>query len=522
MAQVTDAPALTRPRFTRVARASLLIAFFFAVDKALGLLRQVVIGRQFGVSAELDAFNAANNLPDLLFALISGGALAIAFIPVLSESLEHEGRGAAWALFSRVANLAFLCTAAAAVVIALFAGPIVRAELGVAPGFTPALQTLVVDLMRLNLVATLIFSLSGLVIAGLQSNQHFLLPALAPAVYDVGQIFGALVLAPSEGLRLGPLALPAAGMGVHGLVYGVILGAALHLAVQIPGLIRYGFRWTPRLDWGHPGVRKVVRLMGPRILTIGAFQLIFVVQDNLASRLSVGSVTALTYGWLIMQVPESLIGTAIATALLPTISEHFVRGDDAAFETALARATRVMLALTIPIAVILGTVLRPLVAAAFGFDSRGTDLVVWASRAYLVGLVGHSLLEVAARGFYARQNARLPMAAAALGVAVFALLSLVLYRPLQADGIALSNSLAFTAEAVFLLVLLGRGFPAILRQGRPVVRAAVGAALGGAAAFVVLAASPAGSLVTGILAMAAGTAVSVPFIWPELRELRSL
>lgn len=505
-----------------MARASLLIAFFFGVDKALGLLRQVIIGRQFGVSAELDAFNAANNLPDLLFALISGGALAIAFIPVLSETMEHEGRAAAWALFSRVANLAFLVTGAAAVVLALFAGPLVRTELGVAPGFTPALQALVADLMRLNLVATLIFSISGLVMAGLQANQHFFLPALAPALYNLGQIFGALVLAPTGGMRLGPITLPAAGLGVHGLVYGVVLGAALHLAVQIPGLIHFGFRWAPRLDWRHPGVQKVLRLMGPRILTIGAFQLIFVVQDNLASRLAVGSVTALTYGWLVLQVPESLIGTAIATALLPTISEHFARGEDKTFEAALARATRVLLALTIPTAVLLGTALRPLVSAAFHFDPRGTDLVVSASRAYLVGLIGHSLLEVAARGFYARQNARLPMAAAVIGAVLFGLLSLLLYGPLQADGVALSNSLAFTAEAVFLLALLGRSFPAILRQGRPALRAAIGAALGGAAAYAVLVASPAGSLVTGILALAGGALLSLPFLWPEVREIRAL
>jgi putative peptidoglycan lipid II flippase len=166
--------------------------------------------------------------------------------------------------------------------------------------------------------------------------------------------------------------------------------------------------------------------------------------------------------------------------------------------------------------------LKPLVTAAFDFDARGTDLVVSASRAYLVGLVGHSLLEVAARGFYARQNARLPMAAAALGAILFALLSLALFQPLQADGIALSNSLAFTAEAIFLYVLLGRAFPAILRQGRPALRAVLGSALGGAAAYAVVAASPGGNLVTGMAALAAGAALSLPFIWPEVREIRAL
>jgi putative peptidoglycan lipid II flippase len=516
------APAKPKPRLSHVARASLLIAFFFGVDKALGLLRQVIVGREFGVSAELDAFNAANNIPDLLFALISGGALAIAFIPVLSETMEHRGRAEAWALFSRVANLAFLLTGAAAVVVALFAAPIVRAEIGIAPGFTPELQNLVADLMRLNLVATLIFSISGLVIAGLQANQHFFLPALAPAVYDLGQIFGALVLAPDEGLHVGPLTLPAAGLGVHGLVYGAILGAALHLAVQVPGLIRYGFRWSPRVDWRDAGVRQVLRLMGPRILTIGAFQLIFVIQDNLASRVSVGSVTALTYGWLIMQVPETLIGTAIATALLPTIAEHFARRDDAAFEAVVARAGRILLVLTLPVAVVLSVALRPLVQLAFDFDPRGTELVVWAARAYLAGLVGHSLLEVAARAFYARQNARPPMAAAALGAGIFILASLTLYRPLEAAGIALANSVAFTVEAIFLLILLARAFPATLRVGAHLMRAGVASAVGGGACYLVLVLSPWGRVITGALGLTAGAALCLPFLWREVRELRSL
>jgi len=516
------------PHLSRVARASLLIAVFFAFDKVLGLARQVVIGRLFGLGPELDAFNAANNLPDLLFALISGGALAIALIPVLSETLEQEGREAAWALFSRVANWAFLITAAFAVLVTVSADTLVRAELGVAPGFQPEFQDLVARLMRMNLIATLIFSLSGLVMAGLQANQHFLLPAMAPGLYNVGQIFGALVLSPEQGLRVGGITFPAAGLGVDGLVYGVILGAALHLGIQIPGLVRHGFRWSPRLDVGHPGLRKVARMMGPRILTIGTVQLIFVVQDNLASRLDIGSVTALAYGWLILQVPETIIGSAIGTALLPTLAEHFARADDQAFEAGAARAVRAMLTITVPAAALLMVGIRPLVQAAFAFDARGTELVVWAARAYLLGLVGHSLLEVAARAFYARQNARTPMLVAGLRALTFIGLSLLLFRPLGPTGIALSNSLAFTLEATVLLVLLSRRFRGLLRRaldGRfagPLLRAALSAAGGGLATYAVLQLSPPGSLLAGMAALSAGMAVALPFLLPELRELARL
>jgi putative peptidoglycan lipid II flippase len=521
---MTTSSALASPprRLTQVARASLLLSVFFALDKALGLLRQILIGRQFGISAELDAFNAANNIPDLLFALISGGALTVALIPVLSETLQLSGRPALWQLFSRVANWAFVITAVLAVVVACLANSLVRAELGIAPGFHPAMQDLVVQLMRLNLIATLIFSISGLVMAGLQANQHFLLPAMAPALYNLGLIFGALILAPSHGARLGPVTLPSADLGIQGLVYGVILGAALHLLVQIPGLFRYRFRWTPRLGVVDPGLRKVARLMGPRILTIGAFNLVFVIQDNLASRLPVGSVTALVYGWLIMQLPQTLIGTAIGMALLPTLSEHFARKQEAEFSGSLARAARTIFALSFPAALLLALTIEPFIQALFAFEPSDTALVAWAARAYLAGLVGHCLLEIGSRGFYARQNARLPLAASLLSGTVFVLAALLLFRPMGAAGIALSNSLAYTLEAALLLGLLARRYPAILRQGRGFLRILIGGAVAAAVAAGIMLLQPASPLLTSLAALAAGGLVALVFIRPEIRTLAQL
>jgi len=522
MTSATAANSGSTRTLSHVARSSLLIAIFFTLDKGLGFLRQILIGRQFGVSAELDAFNAANNLPDLLFALISGGALALALIPVLSEVLDRQGRPPMWELFSRIGNWAFLLTGGLALGIAALAGPIVRSQLGIAPGFTPDSQALVVSLMRLNLIATLVFSLSGLVMAGLQANQHFLLPAMAPVFYDLGQIFGALVLAPTVGLTFGPLRLPAAGMGVHGLVYGVILGACLHLVVQIPGLLRFRFRWFPRLGLNHPGVRQIARLLGPRILTIGAFNLIFIVQDNLASRLGVGAVTALAFGWLIMQVPETIVGTALGTAILPTLSEQAARGDERGFEASLARAVQVLLAFALPTTVILAITIRPLLQAAFGFDPSGTDLVAWATRAFLVGLAGHSLLEVAARAFYARQDARTPLLVSMLSAAVFVVAGVGLFKPLGAPGIGLANSLAFTLEAGILLALLARRYPSLGRQGRPLTRILVGTVLGGAGAWWILGLWPGVPLFGGAAALATGALLSIVFVIPELRLLRRL
>ena len=486
----------------------------------LGFVRQLMIARQFGLSPELDAFNAANNIPDLIFALISGGALAVAFIPVLSEHLSKGGRGALWDVFSRVANLVFLVTAGLSITVALLADRLVGWRLGIAPGFTTDQQVLVVELMRLNLIATLLFSLSGLTIAGLQANKHFFLPALAPSMYDIGALFGVVILAPETGYQIGPLTLPALGMGIYGLVYGTILGAALFFAVQIPGLVRYQFRWSPKINLKNPGVRQVLALMGPRVLTMFFIQIIFLVQDNIASRLATGSVTALVYGWLFMQVPETLIGTAIATVLLPMISEQIAQKREDAFRVTLHHTIRVLLALTIPSAVLLSMVIRPVVGI-LDFDNNGTNMVVWVTRMFLVGMVGHALLETASRSFYAQQDARTPLITAGGNTLLFILLAVLLGFRLGAPGIALANSLAYSSQALVLLLLLNRKHKGILNVSGTLLRVGLGS-LAGALLVYALLLLPLPALPLAVIALAAGGLLVLPFILPEIKLLINL
>jgi putative peptidoglycan lipid II flippase len=509
---------------SRLTRISFLLAFFFGIDKLMGVLRTVIIGRQFGLSEELDVFNAANNLPDLLFALISGGALAIAFIPVLSETLSKEGRESAWRLFSQVANLAFLVTAALAVMVGLLAGPLVRGQLGIAPGFTPEQQNLAIQLMRLNLISTLIFSISGLVMASLQANQHFLLPAIAPLVYDAGQIFGAVVLVPEEGLRIAGFQLPALGLGIQGLVYGVILGAALHLLIQIPGLIKFKFRWLPHINFKDESLRKVMHLMGPRLVSMVFIQLIFLARDNLASRLPVGSVTALSYGWWIQQVPETLIGTAIATALLPTLSEHIAKKDQAAFKSTIERALRVMIALSLPIAVILSMASLPLIQRAFGFSLGDAQMILWATQGYLIGLLGHSLVELGVRSFYARQNAKIPMMVSGIGLILYISLAIPLMRVLASGGIALANSISYSIQAVILILLLNRALPEELKFWGSFLRGGLAAGMAGLSIWVFLFVLPISfsELLLAIAAIIIGGLMGTIPIWREIRLLINL
>ena len=506
---------------SKIARSALIIAIFFGMEKVLGFLRQLLIARQFGLSAGLDVFNAANNLPDLIFGLISGGALAIAFIPVLTEYLEEKGRPAMWDLFSRVANLVFLFTAGVSIIVALLATQLVGWNLGVAPGFNPAQQAQVVDLMRINLITTLLFSISGLVIAGLQANQHFILPALARSMYDVGTLIGVLILAPSTGYQIGPLTLPALGLGVYGLAYGTVLGAILFLVIQIPGLVRYHFRWVPAINLRHPGVQKVLRVMIPRVGSVFFIYLVLIyIPDNIASRLVTGSVTALVFGWLFMQVPETLIGTAIGTAMLPSISKQFARHDTTIFTQSLNKALRVILAFTLPVSVLMAVGIEPLVAL-FGFDQAGTELVVWTTRAFLLGLAGHAMLEIAARGFYAQQNAITPLWASALMAFIFTLLAIFLAGRVGSPGIALANSLAFTFEALLLWYLLNRRFPGALRVGSTLLRALIGSTVAGLVVFFLMQIT-ASNLLLALASLALGGLIALPFAWPEVKLLIKL
>jgi putative peptidoglycan lipid II flippase len=293
----------------------------------------------------------------------------------------------------------------------------------------------------------------------------------------------------------------------------------MFLLIQLPGLVMYKFHWTPAIDLHHPGVRKVLVLMGPRVLTVMFIQIIFIASDNIASWLVPGSVSALVYGWLFMQVPETLVGTAIGTVLLPTISEQVALEQMDLFKQSLNRGMRIILALTIPAAVLEMVGIRSLVGV-LGFDPAGTELVVWVTRGFLLGLMGYSLIEVASRAFYAQQNAIIPLWASFLTMVTFIILSFGLGYTLGAAGIALANGLTYTGEALLLWYLLNRRFPGVIAVQGTVFRALTAALIGGLVVYVLLQLSlPLTGLLLGIVALGVGGLVVLPFIIPELRLL---
>jgi putative peptidoglycan lipid II flippase len=506
-------------RLSFLTRTSLLLSFFFAADKVLAFGKSLLFNKIVGLEG-MGIFGAANNIPDYLSALLSGGALGMAFIPVLREYIDRQGRNEAWDLFSRVINLAFVITGAASIVIILLTRPLVRYV--IAPGFSTDQQALTASLMRLDLLAIIIFSISGLVMASLHANQHFFLPALAPILYNVGQILGVLILSPANGLHLGPIQLPAFGLGLYGIVYGVILGAMFHLLIQVPGLIRYQFHWTPILEIKSAGVQRVLILLGPRVLTMGCIQAYFVARDNLASRFGTVGVGALNLGWTIEQVPETIIGTALAVAILPSLAEFIDRGEINNFTQTVNRALKIMVALALPAAVLLGLTVRPLSQSFFGYDAARLDLLQACTWAFLVGLVGDTWLEVAVRSFYANQNTRTPLVAAFIQAAAFVLLSLILSPVIGLAAIPLAAALTFTTQAIVLLTILDRRFPGLLQLESTGPRAAAAAILAGLATTAVLLFLPISSLPKIFLALVAGGLAALPLVWREVRLLFSL
>lgn len=446
-----------------IARAATLVMVFFALSRVLGLVRDVVVASQFGTSAEYDAYLAAFKLPDLLFNVISGGALGSAFIPTFTDYLARDDRAGAWRLASAIINWLLIILSSVALVAAIFAPVLVRSV--IAPGFSdPAQIALTAEIMRWLLISTVIFGVSGLLMGVLNAHQHFLLPAIAPVLYNLFIVGGAWFLGPV--------------WGVKGLATGVVAGSVAHLLVQLPGIARYGGRYVPVLAPSDPGVRQVARLMGPRMLGLAAIRLNVVWDGILASWLTAGSLSGLDFGWRLMLLPQGIIAQSVAAAAFPTFSALASQKEWEKLQQAFISTMRGVLYLAIPASVGLLMLGRPIIRVLYqrnAFDDASTTATMWALTFYTLGLVAHSLIEILTRAFYALKNTKTPVT---IGVAAMALniplswVLMMLFRragwPPHA-GIAFATSIAVTLEMLWLTRELRR-LPGMLSV-RPILPA---------------------------------------------------
>ncbi len=424
----------------------------FVAANLVGLLRQIIINRTFGTSAELDAYFAAFRAPDLLFTVIAGGALGSAFIPLFTGFLD-ESRERAWRLASAVVNNLLIALCVIAGLAALAAPLLVRSVL--APGFSPEYQLLTANLMQVMLISTVIFGVSGLLMGIHNAHHHFLSPAIAPIAYNVGIIGGALI---GQGQPQGsPL------HGVYGLAWGVVAGAVLHLIIQLPALIQHKPIYTFTLDLRDAAVRQVGKLMLPRMFGLAVWQFNFWINTIIASTLPSGSLSALTIAFQIFTFPQAVIAQAIATAVFPTFSAQAARGERDALRGTLASALNLTLFLALPAALGLILLGGPIIALLFEsgkFTATSTALVAWALIWYAVGLIGHSVVEVITRAFYALKDTRTPVFIGAGAMILNVIFSLTFTRVFAAwgwfphGGLALGNSLATAIEMAGLVIVL--------------------------------------------------------------------
>ncbi|MBU0703154.1 MAG: murein biosynthesis integral membrane protein MurJ [Chloroflexi bacterium] len=504
-----------RTSSSHVARSAALVALLLAADKLLGVVREAAVGRAFGTSAVLDAYFAAFEVPEGLNVIVTGAALTTALIPLLTGVVARADRDDLWRFISSVVNWVLVVVGFASVIAAVLARSII---VTVAPGFAgdPTQVTLATQLMRLVLVQTLIFSVSTVVTGTLQAHQHFLLPALAPLCYTLGRIFGAVVLAPR--------------MGIFGLAWGGLAGAVAHLLIKLPWLVRHRAQWT--LTLFHPDLPRLLRLMGPRMLGMGVTYISFVLPTTFGSRLAPGAISAYEYAWKLMQLPETVLGTALGIVVFPTLASLAEGGDRASLRRTFSWALRLILTLVTPAAVGLLLLGRPLTALLFqrgAFDAAATERVYWALQFFALGLVAHSALEVVSRLFYAQRDMWTPFWAALAGLAVNAGVGWFLLPTLAHGSIALANSLGAGLQVVLLLLIAQRRMGGIEGRalGASLARAGVASALMGAAVVGFQRSLPdAGLLVTGAGGAAVGGVIYVLAVIllgsEELRELPGL
>ena len=421
-------------------RALATVSSMTLVSRILGFVRDFVIARLFGAGLATDAFFVAFRIPNLLRRLFAEGAFSQAFVPILAEYRSRNGETETRLLVDRVATALSLAVFAVSV-IGIFAAPLIIYVS--APGFaaTPEKFDLTVAMLRITFPYLLFISLVSLAGGILNTWSRFAVPAFTPTLLNLSFIFCALVLAP----YFRP--------PVMVLAWAVLAGGVLQLALQLPYLAKIGMLPRLRADFWDPGVRRILRLMGPAVFGVSIAQLSLLINTIFASFLANGSVSWLYYADRLMEFPAGLLGVALGTILLPSLSKYYSNDATEHYSRLLDWGLRLTLLLALPAAVALALLAVPLISTLFHYGQFGVEDVLMTRRAlvaYSIGLIGLILVKVLAPGFYARQNIRTPVKIAVITLVATQLMNLALIGPLKHAGLALAIGLGACLNAGLL------------------------------------------------------------------------
>jgi putative peptidoglycan lipid II flippase len=469
------------PSTEGIAKAAGVLSLGNVASRALGLVRETVKADLFGASPYVSAFEVAAIVPTMIYDLLIGGLLSAALVPVFSDYASPQQRQELWRIFSIVVSLAVVILSLIVILLELFA-PQVAWLLG--GGFDVQFQAVTTKLIRIILPAVLFFGLSGMVTALLYTLKRFTYPAFGAAIYNAGIITAALLLADK--------------VNIYSLALGILLGAMLQLAIQLPDL--RDVRFALSLDLSHPALRRIVGLYLPIVLGLVISQIGIAIDRNLASRTGGESIAWMQYATRLIQLPIGLVSAAISLAILPTLSQYGseatsqqhptsniqypisniqypisdvkretsnacpeqsrrVKRETSDFQRTLALGLKMVLMAIIPATIGLFVLATPIVALLYqhgNFDAHDTVQTAMALRYYLLGLTFAAIDLPLVFAFYARKDTLTPALVGVLGVVVYLIVALSLIRPLGMIGLILANSAQLTIHALTMLVLIQR------------------------------------------------------------------
>lgn len=390
--------------------SAILLGISAVISGILGLVSDIILAGKFGVGAESNIYFAAFRIPDLVYNLLIVGGLGIAFLPIFSEYYS-KNKDEAWKMTNLVLNVFLFLLLIISTILFIFTPVLIKF---IAPGFSPENKSQAVSLTRIMFLSPIFFGLSSVFSGILQYFNRFLIYAICPILYNLGIIFGMVVLTPK--------------FGIMGLGYGVIIGAFLHWAIQIPSAINSGFSFKPLFDFKYPAIKRIFYLMVPRIFALAGQQINLMVITAIASTIS-GGIAIFNFSNAIFSFPIAIIGTSFAIAVFPTLSRHWVNGQKNDFFDNFSVTFRQILFLVIPVSILIFMLRAQIIRLVYGtfgankFDWMATRLTAASLGIFSIGILASALIPFIFRAFFALQDTKTPTLIAVFSIILSIVLS---------------------------------------------------------------------------------------------------
>lgn len=429
-----------------IKKATFIMMSTILLSRMLGFVREMMVANIFGSSYVTDAFFAAFTIPDLMYYLLVGGALNSGFMPVFNTTKakgDEEGAWKAASTFFTVALIFIVIFNIVGIIFAPYLMPLVANGISK----NPTTFALAIKLTRIMFTAVSFTVLAGLVAGILNSYKIFSVPSMGPVLYNVGIIIGAALLSKS--------------FGIYGMAFGVILGAIMNFGVMFPSFRKVGKLFKFRLDLDDPLYKKMLLLMGPALIGLSFVQVNLVVNQNIASMLSEGSITTLRYANRIILLPLGIFASSIAVAIFPSLNTFVGQNDMTSYKQVLFKGLKSILFITIPSSIGMIVLNEPIVRLLFKtgkFTEADVKITAYALAFYSLGVVGQSAVQVITRAYYSLQDTMTPVKVGGAMVLMNLILNLLFLKVsnLAIGGIALSYTITSLLNFTILYLILAK------------------------------------------------------------------